>query len=108
MVDTTGHAGTPITGAYAIEVENLGIRFETLEGSAERGREALEWVREFAVQTPLDLGQTMTRATDQNLAPMLQPFTQNSAERQHIGHLAARKQRVGGNVSFDHNLHGCS
>lgn len=27
MVDTTGHAGTPITGAYAIEVENLGIRF---------------------------------------------------------------------------------
>jgi len=43
--------------AVGKEFENLGIRFETLEGSAEKGKAALEWVREFAVQTPLDLAQ---------------------------------------------------
>lgn len=43
--------------AVGKEFENLGIRFETLEGSAEKGREALEWVRQFAVDTPLDLAQ---------------------------------------------------
>lgn len=43
--------------AVGKEFENLGIRFETLEGSADKGREALEWVRQFAVDTPLDLAQ---------------------------------------------------
>lgn len=43
--------------AVGKEFENLGIRFETLEGSAEKGRAALEWVRQFAVDTPLDLAQ---------------------------------------------------
>lgn len=43
--------------AVGKEFENLGIRFETLEGSAEKGKEALEWVRQFAVDTPLDLAQ---------------------------------------------------
>lgn len=43
--------------AVGKEFENLGIRFETLEGSVEKGKAALEWVRQFAVDTPLDLAQ---------------------------------------------------
>lgn len=42
------------TGA---QFENLGVRLEALEGSAEAGQRALEWVREFAEETPLSLSE---------------------------------------------------
>ncbi len=48
-------AGVVATGA---QFEQLEVRLEALEGSAEKGRTALEWVREFAEATPLSLSQT--------------------------------------------------
>ncbi|MCO5085158.1 MAG: tape measure protein, partial [Rhizobiaceae bacterium] len=38
--------------------ENLGIRLETLEGSADKAKEALAWVQQFAKDTPLGLADT--------------------------------------------------
>lgn len=42
------------TGAY---FEGLQIRLNLLEGSAEKGKEALQWIRQFAIDTPLTLSQ---------------------------------------------------
>lgn len=42
------------TGA---QFESLGVRLEALEGSAEKGRQALDWIREFAEETPLSLSE---------------------------------------------------
>ena len=37
--------------------ENLGVRLEALEGSAEKGQRALDWIRSFAEETPLSLSE---------------------------------------------------
>ncbi|WP_102866729.1 tape measure protein [Pseudovibrio exalbescens] len=47
-----GAAGAVI--GPAAQIENYQIQLNALEGSAERGRRALEWVRNFAVTTPLE------------------------------------------------------
>lgn len=39
------------------QFEALDIRLNTLEGSAEKGRAALEWIKDFARTTPLELAQ---------------------------------------------------
>lgn len=43
------------TGA---QFETLEVQLEALEGSAEKGKQALEWIREFAGATPLSLSET--------------------------------------------------
>lgn len=54
-------AGLAFIGKGAIktgaEFEALGIRLETLEGSSEKAKQALDWIRNFAATTPLDLAQ---------------------------------------------------
>lgn len=39
----------------AAEFEALSVRLESLEGSSEKAKQALDWVREFAATTPLGL-----------------------------------------------------
>lgn len=61
-------AGTIAAGAAAAlgksvinvsaQFESLNVRLEALEGSAEKGRKALEWVEDFAQKTPLSLSET--------------------------------------------------
>jgi len=48
-------AGVTKTGAT---FENLGIRLETLEGSSEKARVAMDWIQQFAKDTPLGLADT--------------------------------------------------
>lgn len=54
-------AGLAFIGKGAIktgaEFEALGIRLETLEGSSAKAKQALDWIRNFAATTPLDLAQ---------------------------------------------------
>lgn len=47
----------PIAGLIdtAAEFEELGMRLEALEGSAAGAAKAMDWVREFAVKTPLEV-----------------------------------------------------
>lgn len=40
--------------ATAAEFERLGLQMEALEGSAEKGHEAMKWAQEFAARTPMD------------------------------------------------------
>ncbi|MCJ7996063.1 tape measure protein [Rhizobium cremeum] len=43
----------------ATAFESYNIQLETLEGSATKGRKAMEWITQFAVQTPLELDQVV-------------------------------------------------
>ncbi|AEV36809.1 protein containing Tape measure domain [Pseudovibrio sp. FO-BEG1] len=43
----------------AAQMENYQIQLNALEGSAEKGRRALSWVRDFAVSTPLETNEVI-------------------------------------------------
>lgn len=56
-----------------MEFETFATRLDTLTGSAEKGREALAWVEDFATRTPYDLAQVtdaFVRATAAGMDPM--------------------------------------
>lgn len=46
---------TPSVIATGAEFERLGMRLEALEGSGEKAKAAMAWIREFAVKTPLEV-----------------------------------------------------
>ncbi|WP_019997246.1 tape measure protein [Aureimonas ureilytica] len=41
------------------EFENFGVRLKALEGSSEGAEKAMAWIRQFAIETPLELSQVV-------------------------------------------------
>ncbi|MCQ9145847.1 tape measure protein [Ochrobactrum sp. BTU2] len=68
MAVAAGLAATAVGGSAlaagqlldtAKQFESYRIQLETLEGSSEKGKKALDWITEFAVKTPLELDQVV-------------------------------------------------
>ncbi|WP_299773144.1 tape measure protein [uncultured Tateyamaria sp.] len=60
----TAYSGSAVAAASAIigpaaQFEKFQIQLATLEGSSEKGRQAMEWIEDFATRTPLELHQVV-------------------------------------------------
>jgi len=61
---TVGVAASAVAAAKALiepgrQFERYGVQLAALEGSAERGSAALDWITDFATRTPLELDQVV-------------------------------------------------